>query len=167
MGNDSGPFSAGEYGNGQNHMASEPFRTWEELESRMLIRFQSSQAGSLHEQFFSISQNGTAQDYVMTFEKMAAQLSGLQEEVQEEIFMVLTPDLRVVVRTQKPVGVRQAMELALLIDEGGKRVAANPPNEVGGGVPRTSTGATGAETGKTPFKRMTGAEMADKRAKGL
>ncbi|GJX50731.1 ankyrin repeat-containing protein [Tanacetum coccineum] len=86
----------------------EPFRTWEELKSRMLICFQSSQAGSLHEQFFSISQNRTARDYVTTFEKMAAQLPGLQEEVQEGIFIKgLKPDLRVAVRTQKPVGVRQ------------------------------------------------------------
>ncbi|GKC25456.1 ankyrin repeat-containing protein, partial [Tanacetum coccineum] len=91
----------------------EPFRTWEELKSRMLIRFQSSQAGSLHEQFFSISQNGTARDYVTTFENMAAQLPGLQEEVQEGIFIKgLKPDLRVAACTQKPVGVRQAMELA-------------------------------------------------------
>nr|GEV75684.1 splicing factor SF3a60 homolog [Tanacetum cinerariifolium] len=201
-GNDSGPFSAGEYSNGQNHMESmgtkglfttrerlraammclegsalswsrwsankEPFRTWEELKSQMLIRFQSSQAGNLHGQFFSITQNGTARDYVMTFEKMAAQLTGLQEEVQEGIFIKgLKPDLRVAVCTQKPVGVRQAMELALLVDEGGKGVAANPPNEVGGGVPRTSTGAPGAKTRKTPFKRMIEAEMANKRAKGL
>nr|GEX47807.1 protein root hair defective 3-like isoform X2 [Tanacetum cinerariifolium] len=125
----------------------EPFRTWEELKNRMLSRFQSSQVGSLHEQFFSTSQNGTAQDYVTVFEKMAAQLPGLQEEVQEGIFIKgLKPDLRVAVR------------------KGG---ATKPPNEVGGGVPRTSTGATGAETGKTLFKRMTEAEMANKRAKGL
>ncbi|GJU05901.1 ankyrin repeat-containing protein [Tanacetum coccineum] len=71
----------------------------------MLIRFQSSQAGSLHEQFFSISQNRTARDYVTTFEKMAAQLSGLHEEVQKGIFIKgPKPDLRVAVRTQKPVG---------------------------------------------------------------
>nr|GFD52915.1 ankyrin repeat-containing protein [Tanacetum cinerariifolium] len=104
----------------------------------------------LHEQFFSISQNGTAQDYDTVFEKMAAQLPGLHEEVQEGIFIKgLKPDLRVAVRTQKPAGVRKAMELALLIDEAGKGGASKPPNEVSGGVPRTSTGATGAEIGKT------------------
>nr|GEY53208.1 putative mitochondrial protein [Tanacetum cinerariifolium] len=52
-------------------------------------------------------------------------------------------------------------------NEAGKGGAAKPPNEVGGGVPRTSTGATEAEMGKTLFKRMTEVEMADKRAKGL
>ncbi|GKA49307.1 ankyrin repeat-containing protein [Tanacetum coccineum] len=116
----------------------EPFRTWEELKSRMLIRFQSFQAGSLHEQFFSISQNGMTRDYVTTFEKMEAQLAqlpGLQEDVQEEIFIKgPKTDLRVVVRTQNLVGVRQAIELALLIDEAGKEVAAKPPNKVGGDV---------------------------------
>ncbi|GKG48697.1 hypothetical protein Tco_0512844, partial [Tanacetum coccineum] len=65
------------------------------------------------------------------------------------------------------VGVRQAIELALLIDEAGKEVAAKPPNKVGEGVPRTSIGATGVGTGKALFKRMTEAEMVDKKAKGL
>lgn len=143
----------------------EPFRTWEELKSGMLIRFQSSQAGSLHEQFFSISQNGTARDYVTMFEKMAAQLPGLSEKVQEGVFIKgLKPDLRVAVRTQRPVGVTQAMELAVLIDEAaGKGVATKSLNKSGGGALRTSTGGTG----RVPFKRMTEAEMADKRRKGL
>ncbi|GJW19218.1 ankyrin repeat-containing protein [Tanacetum coccineum] len=113
---DSGPFSAGEYSNGQNHMASVSkvyqaerffdiqglFATGERLRAAMMC------LEGLHEQFFSISQNRTARDYVTTFEKMAAQLPGLQEEVQEGIFIKgLKPDLRVAVRTQNPVGVRQ------------------------------------------------------------
>nr|GEY20226.1 hypothetical protein [Tanacetum cinerariifolium] len=107
-------------------------------------------------------------EIITVFKKMAAQLPGLQEEVQERIFIKgLKPDLRVVVRTQNPAGVRQAMELALLIDEAGKGGAAIQPNKVGGGVLQTSIGATRVGTGKAPFKRMTEAEMADKRAKGL
>nr|GEW10591.1 hypothetical protein [Tanacetum cinerariifolium] len=105
------------------------FTTGERLRAAMMC-LEGSALSCLHEHFFSISQNGIARDYVTTFEKMATQLPGLQEEA-------------------------------------GKGVAANPPNEVGGGVPRTSTGATGAETGKTTFKRITEVEMADKRSKGL
>nr|GFD06442.1 ankyrin repeat-containing protein [Tanacetum cinerariifolium] len=65
----------------------EPFRNWEELKRRLLHRFQSSQDGNLHEQFFSISQQGTAHDYVTLFERMAAQLPGLSEEVLGGIFI--------------------------------------------------------------------------------
>ncbi|GKC45239.1 hypothetical protein Tco_1062961, partial [Tanacetum coccineum] len=66
-----------------------------------------------------------------------------------------------------PIGLRQAMELALLIDKAEKGVASKPSNEVCGCFSQTSTGITGAEMGKAPFKRMTKAVMADKRAKGL
>nr|GEW37285.1 hypothetical protein [Tanacetum cinerariifolium] len=119
------------------------------------------------QQFAEIIRNETARDYVMMFEKMSAQFPGLQEEVRKGIFIKgLKPNLQVVVRTQKPVGVRQAMELALLINEAGKGVVAKPQNKVGGGVPRTLTGATGVGTRKASFKRMIEAEMADKRAKG-
>ncbi|GKB48341.1 ankyrin repeat-containing protein [Tanacetum coccineum] len=57
-----------------------PFRNWEELKRRLLHRFRPSQNGNLLEQFFSISQQGTAREYVTMFEKMAAQLPGLTEE---------------------------------------------------------------------------------------
>ncbi|GKC83581.1 ankyrin repeat-containing protein [Tanacetum coccineum] len=101
---------------------TEPFRSWEDLKRRMLVRFQSSQAGTLHEQFFAISQSGTAQDYITMFEKMAAQLPRLQEEVLEGIFIKgLKHELRTAVRTQKPTGLSQAMELALIIDETNKK----------------------------------------------
>ncbi|GKA14575.1 putative mitochondrial protein [Tanacetum coccineum] len=72
-----------------------PFRSWEELKQRLLVRFQPLKAGSLHEQFFAISQTGTAREYITLFERMAAQLPGLQEEVLEGIFIkVLRQELR-------------------------------------------------------------------------
>nr|GEY83812.1 hypothetical protein [Tanacetum cinerariifolium] len=189
MGNDSGPFSAGEYGNGQNHMASVSIEGGKGVAANPpnevgggvprtstgaigaetgKTPFKRMTGAEIADKRAKGFQNRTTRDYVTTFEKMAAKLPGLQEEVYEGIFIKGTkPDLRVAVRTQKPVGVRQAIKLALLIDEGGKGVAANPPNEVGGGVLRTLTGGTGAEIGKTLFKRMTEADMANKRVKGL
>ncbi|GJR89881.1 putative CCCH-type zinc finger family protein [Tanacetum coccineum] len=155
----------------------EPFRSWEELKRRLLHRFQSSQDGNLHEQFFSISQLGTARDYVTLFERMAAQLPGLSEEVLGGIFIKgLKPELRTAVRTHQPSNLSQAMDLTLLIDEsrtggatpkpttnriglGGSRPQLAPP---GGGTKEKQSGA-----GRTLFKRMTESEMADKKAKGL
>ncbi|GJR17718.1 ankyrin repeat-containing protein [Tanacetum coccineum] len=85
----------------------EPFRSWEDLKRRMLVRFQSSQAGTLNEQFFAISQSGTARDYITMFEKIAAQLPRLQEEALKGIFIKgLKQELRTAVQTQKPIGCR-------------------------------------------------------------
>nr|GEW58222.1 biotin--protein ligase 2-like isoform X1 [Tanacetum cinerariifolium] len=141
----------------------EPFRSWEDLKRGMLVRFQSSQAGSLHEQFFAISQSETAWDYITLFEKMAAQLPKLQEEALEGIFIKgLKQELRMAVRTQKPTRLSQAMELALIIDETSKGVTSKAANRTGGDSSRPPAMAGGA-----PFKRMTNSEFTDKRAKGL
>nr|GEW93738.1 ankyrin repeat-containing protein [Tanacetum cinerariifolium] len=85
-------------------------------------------------------ESGTARDYITIFEKMVAQLPRLPEEVLEGIFLKgLKQELRTAVRTQKPTGLSQSMELALIIDE----------------------------TRWAPFKRMTDSEFAYKKAKGL
>ncbi|PWA86439.1 Ankyrin repeat-containing protein [Artemisia annua] len=92
----------------------EPFISWEELKRRLLHRFQSSQDGNLHEQFFSISQQGTAREYVTLFERMAAQLPGLQEEVLEGIFIKgLKQDLRTAIRTQKPTWIESSHGISI------------------------------------------------------
>ncbi|GJV27604.1 putative mitochondrial protein [Tanacetum coccineum] len=81
----------------------EPFRSWEEVKRRLLHCFQPSQNGNLLEQFFLISQQGTAREYVTMFEKMAAQLPGLTEEVLGGVFIKgLTPELRTAVELLLP-----------------------------------------------------------------
>nr|GEV80902.1 ankyrin repeat-containing protein [Tanacetum cinerariifolium] len=57
--------------------ARAPFRSWEEQKRRFLDRFQPSQEGNLHEQFLSITQDGSAREYVSLFEQIAAQLRGV------------------------------------------------------------------------------------------
>nr|GEW09177.1 putative mitochondrial protein [Tanacetum cinerariifolium] len=57
--------------------ARAPFRSWEELKRRFLDRFQPSQEGNLHEQFLSITQDGSAKEYVSLFEQIAGQLRGV------------------------------------------------------------------------------------------
>ncbi|KAJ9557560.1 hypothetical protein OSB04_012174 [Centaurea solstitialis] len=135
-----------------------PFQSWEELKSRMMDRFQPLQEGSLYEQFLNISQEGSGQDYVALFEKMAAQLEGIQEEILEGTFIKgLKSDLRTAVRIQQPKGLTQVIKLTL------------------GDVPRSSVVPTrgrnskvgSGAAGKQPFKRMSEAEFADKKAKGL
>ncbi|GKA93150.1 ty3-gypsy retrotransposon protein [Tanacetum coccineum] len=160
-----------------------PFRSWEELKQRLLVRFQPSKAGSLHEQFFAISQTGTAREYITLFERMAAQLPGLQEEVLEGIFIKgLKQELRTAVRTQQPVGLGRTMELALVIDESRserviethKVATSKPTTRFTGGIAPNSNALTGdgskdkvVGARKPPFKRMSEADYADKKAKGL
>nr|GEV67817.1 ankyrin repeat-containing protein [Tanacetum cinerariifolium] len=81
------------------------------------------------------------------FEKMAAQLPGLTEEVLGGVFVKgLTPELRTAVRTQQPTTLSQAMDLTMLIDEtrtgrtgdprGGTVPKPVPTRVGGGGIPR-------------------------------
>nr|GFA28824.1 hypothetical protein [Tanacetum cinerariifolium] len=58
--------------------------SWEEIKRRLLHHFQPLQNDNLLEQFVSISQQGTTREYVTLFEKMAAQLPNLTEEVLGE-----------------------------------------------------------------------------------
>ncbi|GJS62845.1 ty3-gypsy retrotransposon protein [Tanacetum coccineum] len=141
-----------------------------------------SHEGSLYEQFLNISQEGSAREYVALFEKIAAQLVGIQEEILEGTFIKgLKPELRTAVRTQQPKGVTKAIQLTLLIDENksggecGKSSNFRLGSQTGGGVPRPTASHTrglnskivAGAASKPPFKRMSEAEFADKKAKGL
>nr|GEW78350.1 ankyrin repeat-containing protein [Tanacetum cinerariifolium] len=155
----------------------EPFRNWEELKRRPLHRFQSLQDGNLHEQFFSISQQGTARDYVTLFERMAAQLPGLSEEVLGGVFINgLKPELRTLVRTHQPANLSRAMDLTLIIDESRTCGATPEPttNQIGlGGLqPQLAQPSEGIKekqsgAGRTLFKRMTQSELKERRVKGM
>nr|GFB69715.1 hypothetical protein [Tanacetum cinerariifolium] len=84
--------------------------------------------------FLSITQDGSAREYVSLFEQLAGQLRGVSEEIMEETFVKgLKPDLKSSVRV---------MQLGF-----------NKNND---------------DTIKPkPYKRLTDAEFADKRAKGI
>ncbi|GKC75003.1 ankyrin repeat-containing protein [Tanacetum coccineum] len=146
------------------------------------LRAAPSHEGSLYEQFLNINQEGSAREYVALFEKMAAQLVGIQEEILEGAFIKgLKPELRTAVRTQHPKGVTEAIQLTLLIDETrsggewGKSSNSRLGSHTGGEVPRPTASHAGdpnsklvaGAAGEPPFKRMSEAEFADKKAKGL
>ncbi|GJZ70670.1 NB-ARC domains-containing protein [Tanacetum coccineum] len=142
-----------------------------------------SQEGSLYEQFLNISQQeGSTREYMALFEKMAAQFVGIQEEILEGTFIKgLKPELKTAVRTQQPKGVTKAIQLTLLIDETrsggewGKSSNSRLGSRTGGEVPRPTASHVGdpnsklvaGAAGEPPFKRMSEAEFADKKAKGL
>ena len=50
------------------------FNGWEEFKERLLLRFQSSQDGNLHEQLMSLLQTSTVQEYRQQFKMLSASL---------------------------------------------------------------------------------------------
>ncbi|GKC55290.1 ty3-gypsy retrotransposon protein, partial [Tanacetum coccineum] len=169
-----------------------PFRSWEGLKRRLLNRFQQTQQGNLFEQFLTITQDGTARAYVALFEKLAGQLVGVSEQVLEATFIKgLKSDLRASVRVMHPEGLNHAMILAVTIEEnkgfdigargGGSYRSGGTTSNFSGYKNNTtsstrtllSTASTGnkggiSSTGRvSQFKRLTEAELADKRSKGL
>lgn len=122
----------------------------------MLERFQSSQEGTLYEQFLAITQEGSAREYVSLFETLAGQLVGISEQVMEGTFIKgLKPELRSTVRVMQPEGLNHAMKLAIMIDEN-KMIGVSSQSTAGG---QTNT--------REHFRRMTDSELEERRAKGL
>ncbi|GJW47030.1 putative mitochondrial protein [Tanacetum coccineum] len=169
-----------------------PFRSWEGLKRRLLNRFQQIQQGNLFEQFFTITQDGTARAYVALFEKLAGQLVGVSEQVLEATFINgLKPDLRASVRVMHPEGLNHAMILAVTTEEnkgfnigarGGGSYRSGGTTSNFSGYKNNTTSSTRtllstaltcnkggiSSTGRvSQFKRLTEAELVDKRSKGL
>ncbi|GJZ74597.1 putative mitochondrial protein [Tanacetum coccineum] len=154
-------------------------------------RFQQTQQGNLFEQFLTITQDGTARAYVALFEKLAGQLVGVSEQVLEATFIKgLKSDLRASVRVMHPEGLNHAMILAVTIEEnkgfdigarGGGSYRSGGTTSNFSGYKNNTTSSTrtllstastgnkgGISTGRvSQFKRLTEAELADKRSKGL
>ena len=142
-------------------------------------RFQASHEGSVHEQLLNIRQEGSVREYVDRFESLAGQLLDLSEKVLESTFVKgLKPDTRAAIRVAEPESLAQAMRMAIKIDEnkpaGNGRVSSNTLRWGGGGGVRTpaviaTDGGDKKNTGEPggTFKRLTSAELADKRARGI
>ena len=96
----------------------EPFMSWDDFKRRLLMRFRSSQEGTLHEQFLAIRQVGTVAEYRRDFELLSAPLRDLTMEVLESTFVKeLKPEVSTELRIMRPSGPGQIMELAQLIED--------------------------------------------------
>nr|GEY54474.1 ankyrin repeat-containing protein [Tanacetum cinerariifolium] len=75
-------------------------------------------ASNLYEQFLAVVQDGTTQEYVALFKKLACQLVGVSPSVMEATFIKgLKTDLRAAIRVMRPEGLAHAMELAITIKD--------------------------------------------------
>ena len=171
-----------------------PFYSWDGFKRRLLLRFQQTQGGNLYEQFLSITQEGTAREYVAMFEKLACQVVGVAQSVLEATFIKgLKPDLRAAVRVMKPESLAHAMDLAISIEDNqqfegmirtgvgtyrSNTLGFSGSNRNSGLMPTGSSVSTARTTNQSAvrsgsvsrpgqFKRLTAAEFSEKRSKGL
>ncbi|KAJ9546301.1 hypothetical protein OSB04_018844 [Centaurea solstitialis] len=123
----------------------------------------------------------TVREYVDRFESLAGQLLDLPEKVLESTFIKgLKPELRSAIRIMEPETLARAMRMAVKMDEnkstGGMKTSTGNSNPLRSGpnyMPTTpavtAVGDKKANLGGTggQFKRLTDAEFAEKRAKGI
>lgn len=84
----------------------------------MLLRFRSTQEGSLCEKILAVKQEGSVAEFRRTFKTLAAPVVGLTEEVLESTFINgLKPEIKVEVRLLSPIGLGQLMEVAQKVED--------------------------------------------------
>ena len=64
-----------------------PFRGWKEFKGLLLLRFRSSQEGTLQEQLMSLLQTSSVHDYRRQFEMLSTPLRGLPSSILEAAFV--------------------------------------------------------------------------------
>ncbi|KAF8393178.1 hypothetical protein HHK36_021419 [Tetracentron sinense] len=157
---------------------------WEEMKILLLKQFRSTQAGSLHEQWLALVQEGSVREYRQKFIELSAPLENASDEVALGNFINgLKPDIRVEVRILEPNNLSRAMDLAQKIEEKLVVTKAHKPNgginpNRAGWMSRTTTSSTeasrqtfgGNSSIVKPYgevRRLTDSELQKKRDKGL
>ena len=98
-----------------------PINSWGEMKHMLLRQFRPVAAGSLHEQWLTLSQEGTVVEYRRRFIELIAPLTGITEEVAMGNFIKgLDPDLRAEVHLHGPRSLDHAMDLAVKAEEKAK-----------------------------------------------
>lgn len=90
---------------------------WEELKQLMLKKFRPKYGGLLHQQWLTLSQTGTVEDYLRQFIEFLAPLLNIPEEIAMGTFLKgLKEEIRTEVR-MNPTTMDKAMELAIQVEE--------------------------------------------------
>ncbi|PKU77049.1 putative mitochondrial protein [Dendrobium catenatum] len=163
----------------------DPVRTWRDFKEAIRERFRGSSPWEISEQFYALTQEGTVEEYRKKFESLVGDMEGLSNSTLGGNFMKgLKPEIRDAVKVMRPRDLREAMELAQLV-ENQKTNARSWRNNHSGGPTRTTTTylapkgpspSVPRESGKEKsgvtrtagsFKKLTEEEMQEKRAKGL
>lgn len=107
-----------------------PITSWAELKHLMLRHFRPREGGSLCEQWMTIYQDGSVEDYCEKFIALASPLQNVSEEVMLTSFMKgLQPFIRYELRLWAPSTIEMAIDWATMIEE--KHLACTTFQHVG------------------------------------
>jgi len=163
---------------------------WSSFAKALELRFGPSTYENFQAQLFKLRQYGTVTDYQTQFEKLGNRVIGLPPEALLNCFVSgLIPEIRHELAVQKPYTITQAIGLAKLIeakltDSKGRppkpfaSTPNSPANSTSNGpktpstlpiVARQSSPTTLTNTSNTkfPIRRLTAAQMQERRAQGL
>lgn len=157
---------------------------WEAFTRALELRFGPSTYENHQAQLFKLRQHGSVADYQSSFEKLGNRVLGLPQEALLNCFISgLIPEIRHELAIQRPHSISQAIGLAKLIkakikDSKPKFNRPYPPNPTQHPIvpiipPKANTApnppiktATSTTT-KMPIRRLSPAQMQDRRAQGL
>lgn len=94
-----------------------PFANWNEFKVKLLARFGQDGLGSPNQRLFALKQLGTVSEYVHDFEDLSSQVSNLDDENLECIFMNgLKPKGQDLVLFLKLIGLNAVIEAAVRVE---------------------------------------------------
>ncbi|XP_061340529.1 uncharacterized protein LOC133287007 [Gastrolobium bilobum] len=160
-------------------------RTWDQFVGALRARFGPSRYRDLRGELGRLTQVTTVADYQSQFEKLANQVMGIDDVSLQSYFESgLKSEIRKEVRMHLPASLEQAIDLAKIVEDKlndkstGRtyynRAYTGPSNPSQPGLLPTplappKLAITGSGNNKTniPIKRLTAAEMMERREKGL
>ncbi|KAL1225384.1 hypothetical protein V5N11_009039 [Cardamine amara subsp. amara] len=99
------------------HTNRRPFLNWMDFKMKLLSRFGVSGIGSPNQRLFALRQNGSLADFVHEFEDLSSQVSNVDDENLECIFLNgLKPEIQDLVLMLKPVGLNVVIEAAVRVE---------------------------------------------------
>ncbi|KAL1207663.1 hypothetical protein V5N11_013501 [Cardamine amara subsp. amara] len=102
------------------------FSTWKEFKSRILMRFGNLRVKGPSQSLCCIKQSGSVPEYVKQFEDLSAQVTGLDDNMLEGIFLNgLQPDIQELVFMMKPTSLPEMIAVALSIEHSQIRQSMN------------------------------------------
>ena len=95
----------------------QPFASWGQFKERLLLRFGNQRIKGPSQSLFCIKQTGTVTEYVRLFEDLSAQVSGLDDQKLEGIFLNgLKPAMQELVYMMKPQSLPEVVAVALSME---------------------------------------------------
>jgi predicted aspartyl protease len=168
---------------------SQQLTDWVSFARDLELRFGPSTYENHQAQLFKLKQTGTVSEYQASFEKLANRVMGLPADAMLNCFISgLHADIRNELAIQRPYNISQAIGLAKLVETklrdtkpkfprpfsptNSTLSQPNKPNNFAPTLPKVSTQPTSSQpststTPKLPIRRLSPAQMQERRALGL